>query len=318
MFNKYLEQTNKNTVNYFNNLFSKYFEGKKNIPNSIVLWGSDTLAQYFFSLEIARSLNCKKNCELDCNCLNCRWILNNEHPEIKTVSKIDSKPSNDETKIISVKQINEILNESTKMSDEYRVIILCDADYEKLNNEQINHLEKFNELKSAIKTNGEKYWTPKPLNSIVLQEEASNALLKTIEETPENLLFIFLTTSPNDLISTIISRSQMFYIQNTYNKTYDFSYFKDVLIDFPNTKKEDFYEFTQKSIDYINTNEITLIDFLENMQAYFTELLSVNYSDLSLKNKILDTIEKIIKAKKYKNAVIKDEHILDDLWVNIS
>ena len=34
---------------------------EKNFPNSIILWGSDCIAQYFCAIEIARILNCKNN-----------------------------------------------------------------------------------------------------------------------------------------------------------------------------------------------------------------------------------------------------------------
>ena len=260
MFNQYLTRTNPNTVNYFESLFKKYFNKEKNIPNSIVLWGSDPTAQYLFAMEIARILNCKNDKNPDCDCLNCKWIYKNEHPEIKTVSKINSKPQGDETKNISVRQINDLLNEITKKSQDYRVIIFCDADWEKISPEQSAHLENFGELKDVILKDGEKHWTPKPLNSRVFQDESANALLKTIEETPENLLFIFLTASPNDLISTIISRSQMFYIKNTFQIKYDFSFIKDLFIDFPNTKKENFDDFTQKSIEYMKKNENELME----------------------------------------------------------
>lgn len=317
MFNSYLCQTNPKVVEYFENLFSKYSNGEKNMPNSIILWGSDSLAQYFFALEIARFLNCTQSFNENCDCLNCKWIYNNEHPAVKTISKLDSKPSGDETKNISVKQVEELILEVSKKSSDYRVLIFCDADYEKLNSEQLLHLEKFGSLKNSVKKDGEKYWTPKPLNSKVLQDESANAMLKTIEETPNKLMFIFLTASPNDLISTIISRSQMFYIQNTFQKKYNFSEFKEIFKDYPNIKKEDFMYFTDKILKYMNDNEIELFDCLENMQAYFTELLKVNYSDKILKENILSTIKNIIQAKKYKQAVIKDEYILDDLWINI-
>ena len=318
MFNKYLKQTNSKTVEYFEKLFSKYFKNEKNIPNSIILWGSDSLAQYFFALEIARELNCKNDRVQNCDCLSCRWIYNNEHPEIKTISKIDSKPSGDETKNISVKQVGELLLDVSKKSSDYRVVIFCDADYEKISSEQIAQLENYGELKTAIKNDGEKYWIPKPLNSKVLQDESANALLKTIEETPDKLLFIFLTASPNDLISTIVSRSQMFYIQNTSKKNYDFSFFKDIFKNYPNIKKEDFLYFTEKMLAYMKENDIGLFECLENMQAYFTELLKSNYSDNQIRSKILQTIENIIQAKKYKQAVIKDEYILDDFFFFLS
>ena len=318
MFNEYLKKTNPKAVEYFEQLFKKYFKGEKNIPNSIILWGSDSIAQYMFALEIARNLNCKKDRVSDCGCLSCEWIKNNEHPEIKTVSNIDSKPSNDETKTISVKQIKELLEQLNVKSEDYRVIIFCDADFEKLTSNQKEHLENFGELKTAIKINGEKYWTPKPLNSNMFQEESANALLKTIEEPPQKLMFIFLTSSPNNLISTIISRSQMFYIKKTFNKDYDFSFVKEIFKDFPNTKKEDFDEFTQKSLDYIKTQEISIFDYLELIQAYFTELFSINYKNYDLRNKILFVIENIIQGKKYILSSIKAEYVLDDLWVNIS
>ena len=318
MFNNYLSQTNPKTTDYFEKLFTKYFNGEKNIPNSIILWGSDSFAQYFMALEIARILNCKKNHEPDCDCINCKWIYNNEHPEIKTVTKLDSNSKSSEAKSISVEQINNILNDSSKKIQDYQVVIFCDADYEKLSAEQISHINDFWEIKNVIKQKGEKYFVPKPLNSRAMTDTASNALLKTIEETPENMLFIFLTAMPNDIISTIVSRSQMFYVQNTFKKTYDFKIFKEIFSDYPNIKKEDFYDFTQKSLDYITTKEISLIDYLEDMQSYFTELLYSNYSNTAVKNKIMNNIENIIMAKKYKLAVIKDEYILDDLWVNIS
>ncbi len=205
MFNKYLTQTNPKTTEYFEKLFIKYFNGEKNIPNSIILWGSDIIAQYFFALEIARVLNCRKNREVNCDCINCKWIYNNEHPEVKTVTKLDSKSKAGEAKCISVEQVNTILNDTSKKIQDYRVVIFCDADYEKLSKEQLSHLNNFGELKNAIKQKGEKFFVPKPLNLRTINDTASNALLKTMEETPENMLFIFLTAMPNDMLSTIVS-----------------------------------------------------------------------------------------------------------------
>lgn len=318
MFNEYLKKTNPKAVEYFESLFNYYFKGEKNIPNSIVLWGSDPLAQYMFALDIARNINCQKEGRLDCDCHSCCWIRKNEHPEIRTVSKINSKASGDETKNISVRQIKELLEQLNVKSEDYRVVIFCDADYEKLTAEQISHIADFGELQNVILKNGEKYWIPKPLSQKVFQEESANALLKTLEEPPKNLTFIFLTSSPNDLISTIISRSQMFYIQNTYQKEYDFSFVKEILKDFPNTKKADFYDFTEKSLEYVKDKDMPVYDYLELIQAYLTELISLNYDNSELKNKILTAVNEVITAKKYVLASVKAEYVLDDFWVNIS
>src|SRR3974390_1282819 len=43
-----------------------------------------------------------------------------------------------------------------------------------------------------------------------LTDEASNALLKTLEEPPERVIFILATTKPEDLAETIKSRAQLF------------------------------------------------------------------------------------------------------------
>src|ERR1700691_3939362 len=47
----------------------------------------------------------------------------------------------------------------------------------------------------------------------MLTKEASNALLKTLEEPPEKVVFVMATTQPEDLADTIRSRSQHFHFR---------------------------------------------------------------------------------------------------------
>ena len=47
----------------------------------------------------------------------------------------------------------------------------------------------------------------------MLTSEASNALLKTLEEPPERVIFVMATTQPEDLVDTIRSRSQHFHFR---------------------------------------------------------------------------------------------------------
>ena len=44
----------------------------------------------------------------------------------------------------------------------------------------------------------------------MLSNAAFNALLKTLEEPPDHVKFIFATTEPNKILPTIISRCQRF------------------------------------------------------------------------------------------------------------
>src|SRR5450631_3887452 len=47
----------------------------------------------------------------------------------------------------------------------------------------------------------------------MLTTEASNALLKTLEEPPDKVIFVMATTQPEDLVDTIRSRSQHFHFR---------------------------------------------------------------------------------------------------------
>ncbi|MBI3406367.1 MAG: DNA polymerase III subunit gamma/tau, partial [Acidobacteria bacterium] len=47
----------------------------------------------------------------------------------------------------------------------------------------------------------------------MLTGEASNALLKTLEEPPDRVIFVMATTQPEDLVETIRSRSQHFHFR---------------------------------------------------------------------------------------------------------
>jgi DNA polymerase-3 subunit gamma/tau len=56
----------------------------------------------------------------------------------------------------------------------------------------------------------------------MLTGEASNALLKTLEEPPDRVIFVMATTQPEDLVDTIRSRSQHFHFRAlTFNEITD-------------------------------------------------------------------------------------------------
>src|SRR6202521_3051685 len=56
----------------------------------------------------------------------------------------------------------------------------------------------------------------------MLTTEASNALLKTLEEPPDKVIFVMATTEPEELVDTIRSRSQHFHFRAlTFNEISD-------------------------------------------------------------------------------------------------
>ena len=102
---------------------------EKNIAHCILLWGNDIDAQYEIALEVARLLNCKLDGNPQCNCLNCSWIKNNNHPAVLTYSRNDNKPSDDDTKkVFSIAQARMIKNDLAGTSEYHRVLIFCDKD----------------------------------------------------------------------------------------------------------------------------------------------------------------------------------------------
>src|SRR5258708_36692883 len=56
----------------------------------------------------------------------------------------------------------------------------------------------------------------------MLTDDASNALLKTLEEPPDRVIFVMATTEPEELVDTIRSRSQHFHFRAlTFNEIAD-------------------------------------------------------------------------------------------------
>src|SRR5574344_432373 len=119
---------------------TEYFEkginnklNNKGVPitHSLLFYGSNLNAQYQLAKEIARLLNCTGTHSDDCECLNCQWIRADKHPAVLTISRLDNKPSDDETKtVISIKQSDMIKSSLVTSSEFYRVFIFCDKDDE--------------------------------------------------------------------------------------------------------------------------------------------------------------------------------------------
>lgn len=252
-------------TNYFENGIKN---SEKSIAHSILFYGSDIDAQYKLALYISRLLNCKKDQNYDCNCLDCNWIINGEHPAVLTISKKENKPDDDTSKtVISIKQANFIKQSLLNSSDFHRVFIFCDRDEDG----NVTGLNKLN-----------------------FQEETANALLKTIEEPPAKTTFFFLTRDKNDVISTIISRSQCFFIPSFEREETDWTPIKNVF--------ENYFEFERKDVFKVakELNDLSKesIKTLEQVQSYILSLMKSNSSNKQIQVKFLEDFEAVELAKK--------------------
>lgn len=317
MFSPVLKGKFEYFTRYFENAFAK--ESRK-IPQSIILYGQDNLAQYYLAQEIARNLNCKEGATPDCSCINCSWIRHNQHPAVLTISKNDNKSSDDTTKkVISVRQMQSVSNSLINTSEYYRVFIICDSENRFLTKAQEEHLKDFSKLGFKLPNEvNDGLWYPKPLTREILQSEASNALLKSIEEPPEHVLFIFLTEDKEDLLETIVSRSQCFYIPSFLNEKYDTEFFEPILADYPAIKKSQVPKIAQAFLAAKEESGYETDYAMDCLQYYFAQLLRANLGSKQLALKIKKDIMKLQKAKKQLDAYVKPQIVLENLFFEIA
>jgi len=162
-------------INTWNSLFSRL---DKFLPHAFIFYGASGSGVNKFVEEFSFSLICLKRSSdnFACgNCQNCNWTLH-EHPDLKKIGPEDS----------------EIINNS-------------------INIDLVRETKKFFELTSHV-SNGKKIFVIYDAYKLTIQ--AANALLKFIEEPPENSLVILTTNQLSLIIPTIISRCRLVNIPN--------------------------------------------------------------------------------------------------------
>ena len=257
----------------------------KNLAHCILLYGNDLTAQYEIALETARMLNCKGSHTVDCDCLNCRWIRENNHPEVKTISRVDNKPADDDTKtVISIEQARMIKNDLLVTSDYHRVLIFCDKD---------------------------KDGNIMPLNQINFPEAAANALLKTFEEPPSGTTFFFLTKDKSDVITTVLSRAQSFFVPSKLPEDKSFDTVKDLMEFFGRIERSQVLDFSEKMISLTAENEPLKI--LTQMQNYLGAILSGGSVSRAKQYEIINHLKMIEEAKKQLGVNMNPQTVFENL-----
>ncbi len=277
---------------------TKYFEkgiksSKRDLAHSILFYGNDIEAQYAIATEIARILNCKELKNESCKCINCNWIRDEKHPEVLTISKFDNKPSDDDSKtVISVKQAQMIKNSLLNTSEFHRVFIFCDA-----------------------KMEGEKR-IPLGLNEQNFQEETANSLLKIIEEPPPNTTFFFLTRDKNDIIETIISRSQSFFVPSFKKQDREFSLISEHFQNYPDIERKESLDLAQTL--FMLSKDMESLSILEKIQNYMLAFMKTNLKNPTLKAKILKDIKIVETAKKQISAKVNPQLAFENMCLNLT
>ena len=274
-YNNQIAQKYPEIINYFK---SGIYDENKNIGHCLLFWGPDITSQCELALEISRLLNCKETGQSDCDCLNCRWIREQTHPAVKIYTRLDFKEADEKSdseesssgkKNINIAQAKSIISELSVSSDYHRVYIFCDRD------------EDGNLL---------------PLNEINFPSVTSNALLKTFEEPPENTTFIFLTKDKSDVISTVVSRAQSFFIPANMPDNKDYSLVSDFISEYWNKDRNKVLDFEDDLMELISENDAK--EVFTQIQNYMLSMMASNFENKSLFNRLSEDMHYVEDAKK--------------------
>jgi len=155
------------------------------VPGSLLFTGEEGIGKKLFALELAKVLNCRNRSGFEAcdECSSCKRIANSTFPPFTSVDDNKDRMIWSEhadvamvrpyKQIIRVKPMRELEREANFRPFEgtARIFIVEDADY--------------------------------------MNDQAANALLKTLEEPPPTSHLILTTTNPMALLATIRSRCQM-------------------------------------------------------------------------------------------------------------
>ena len=283
------------------------------VPNSIILHGPDVIAQYYIAMELARGANCDGDKNENCTCQNCRWICANEHPAVITCSKIDFKTDAKDAKtVISINQINAIKEKLLISSDYHRFFTFCDAENREMTDEEKNRVEIFKNFGINFPNHDGKGWIPLGLTTKTFTDIAANALLKSVEEPPANVTFVFLTENVENIISTIVSRSQVFYVAGNTKQHFRQEFLNDIMKNYPNIGEEKSFFISEFLTKKMLEQDKSPIEVIFGIQEYLKELLKINPQNSQLKTRILSDIEKLQSVVLMIQAGFKDNSAFDE------
>ncbi len=149
----------------------------RSLAHAYLLVGPAHVGKMTLALDLARALNCSGS-EPPCgSCPTCQRIGRGKYADVITIDKNVGRDPKDREKAseISIDTIRELMQRGSNLppyEGKYKVFIIDDAD--------------------------------------LMSEEAANCLLKTLEEPPQYILIVLLTTEEHKLLPTVLSRCQRF------------------------------------------------------------------------------------------------------------
>ena len=135
-----------------------------------------------------------------------------------------------------------------------------------------------------------------PLNQMNFPEATSNALLKTFEEPPKNTTFIFLTKDRSDIISTVVSRAQSFFVPSVLEQDLNFDIVENVISNYWTIERNQVLDFENKLLGLIAENEPK--EVFTQIQNYMLETIKTNISNKHLFYRLTNDMKFVEEAKR--------------------
>lgn len=181
---------------------------RKRLAHAYLFSGPAGSGKYATAIELAKVVNCEHSESETCGkCSDCSKFDSLQHPNVKLIFQLPvgkgekagedpiAKLSDDEISIIR-EQIN------LKARNPYHPVSIPKANTIKVNS--IREIRRESSLSAFGK--GKKVFII--IDAETMNDESSNALLKTLEEPHEDTLLILTTSNPDALLPTLVSRCQ--------------------------------------------------------------------------------------------------------------
>ena len=308
---------------------TKFFEAALNLDNgklshAYMFTGSDSMAQYNLAMQIAKILNCQNKTD-DCTSTNCNWIRQNRHPAVITISPIDYCYGNEGGKPkteITIAQSRYLKHALSNASQYHRVIIFTDAEEGKEQESKAsalwqNYKDQLTPPSLDMSDATRDSWIPKPLTTKVFDSAPANALLKTIEEPAGNITFFFLTKDKEDMIETIVSRTQVIPVPAQNRETLDLKILENFFMVFPPKNSAEALSYSERLIEVAKENCCTEEDLLILMQEYMRKFLRENAENTVVSAKIIENIHKIQHAQDELANYVNTQAVFDSLMMGL-
>lgn len=178
---------------------------EKRIAHAYLFTGAPGVGKWLAAIELAKTVNCSQGEYDSCSeCTSCKKISHLTHPDLTLIfplppvsaSRKNKKEKEEEEQTNRARFLQE------KLANPYRIV-----KFEKPGSISIDEVRAAQKSLSYTPVEGK-------VKVLIVQDpekmsiEAENGFLKTLEEPPKNSLLIFLSSEPEKLLLTIVSRCQ--------------------------------------------------------------------------------------------------------------